>query len=249
MCLSRPTTAQEFVYDQQSATEQTVGAPGEGGFSLTTQAPIGKSFVPIISSVGFVRLYVTYGNSLHQVGSMLVTLRADSITGPVVSSTDPVKLADGFRGYTTFYFPHGLTVSPGATYVFQPSFGPSSGASGGSVAADRGFNYKYPAGMVFARGSVGFDPVAWPIDDLWFREGIVVRPRISNITKPDTFSATVTVDNAITGSLYSLQVSADLKTWTTITTETATSSSLRITDSSTADTSATTRFYRVIAGP
>ena len=112
------------IYDQQSAVE---GASSESGGIITTSQPFGQSFTPTFSSVGFIRLWVSDLAGGNGIGSTVsVNLRAGSITGPILTSTDPVFLPDAFgngpgnRGYPDFFFSTPATVTPGATYYFQP---------------------------------------------------------------------------------------------------------------------------------
>jgi hypothetical protein len=156
-----PASAQgTFVYDQQSAIEST-----GGGIAVTIQThqPIGQSFTPGLSSIGFVRLFLI-DNTFNSLGATVyVNLRSDSITGPILASTDPVFMPDGFGGYPNFFFALPVAITPGQTYYFQPIV--QSGDSWSLVAYN---SYYYPGGMGFNAG------IAIPNSDLWFREGIIV---------------------------------------------------------------------------
>ena len=106
-----------YIYDQQSATND-VG--GTGTFSTTIYAggTIGQSFVPTMSSVGFIRLSLVPtrfgGVTAH------VNLWSDEIgTGTLLASTDPVFLLPLVAGYPNFYFPTAVTVVPNNTYFVQ----------------------------------------------------------------------------------------------------------------------------------
>src|ERR1051325_11438678 len=90
------------VYDQQSADESNFG---EAAVNVQTNQAMGQSFVPALSSVGFVRLYAT-DRACNGIGTTIaVNLRSDSITGPILASTGPVALADRFHGPVEFLFP------------------------------------------------------------------------------------------------------------------------------------------------
>ena len=150
-----------FVYDQQSSDESYFG---EGGAALGPQ-PTLQSFTPARSSVGFIRLHLSdalYGNQSS--GTFSVSLRAESITGTVLGSTAPVTLAGGFVGTVDFVFATPVSVTPGTTYYFQPTF--MSG--GGAWNAKATTIYNYPRGNAF------WGDTAAPTWDLWFREGIIV---------------------------------------------------------------------------
>jgi hypothetical protein len=150
-----------FVYDQQSVTNDTKG--GEGVPTIQLSQPIGQSFTPTLSTVGFIRLFLidTTFNGLG--ADVNVNLRSDSITGPIVGSTVPVFMPDGFGGRTNFFFATPVPVTPGATYFFEPVV--QSGDLWGIVDDP---NYHYDGGTAFGFG------VPQPPFDLWFREGIII---------------------------------------------------------------------------
>jgi hypothetical protein len=101
-----------FIYDQQSANETTGGG---GAVAIQVNEPIGQSFTPALSSVGFIRLFLS-DNGFNSVGATVyVNLRTNSITGPLLSSTDPVFMPDRFSGYTNCIFVTPLAVVPGVT--------------------------------------------------------------------------------------------------------------------------------------
>ena len=155
-----------FVYDQQSGDESTlIGAVT----TIQSHQPIGQSFTPSTTAVGFIRLSLndaTPGNSAG--ATVFVNLRANSITGTVLGSSDAVSMPDNFgrgtNGYVNFFFPSPVTLIPGTTYYFQPVV--QSGDTW-QVGA-----YNFPVN--YAGGTAYYDGVASGSDDLWFREGIVV---------------------------------------------------------------------------
>jgi len=150
-----------FVYDQQLVTNDTSG--GEFSAAIQTNQPIGQSFTPTLSSVGFVRLFLG-DSSRNGIGAnVLVNLRSDSLQGPILASTDPVFMPDGFSGRADFLFLNEVSVIPGTTYFIQPVV-----QSGDAWNIFLDINYKYPGGTAF------FSGVADPSFDLWFREGIIV---------------------------------------------------------------------------
>src|SRR5262249_7414804 len=107
-----------LVYDQQSEDEAHIAGAFVGIQAFT---PMGQSFTPTIPSVGFVRQYMADGNFGNSLGAvLLLTLRSNTVTGPVLASSTPVSLPDSFVGTVDFFFPGGVPVTPGATYCFQP---------------------------------------------------------------------------------------------------------------------------------
>ena len=150
-----------FIYDQQSADESTGGG---AGYFIQTNQPIGQSFTPNLSSVGFVRLFLW--DRANGLGATLsVNLWSGSLTnGSLLGTTLPVALPDQFLGYTDFFFANPVAVTPGETVYFQPTI-----QSGDTTVNIFAYHYGYPGGTSFIQGVPnpnGFD--------LWFREGIVV---------------------------------------------------------------------------
>jgi hypothetical protein len=98
---------------------------------------------------------------------MYVNLRSNSITGPIIASSDPVFMPDSFgsfsRGFTNFFFSTDISVVPGTTYYFQPIV-----QTGGDSWEVVNYTYNYSGGTVFFNGTANSS------FDLWFREGIVV---------------------------------------------------------------------------
>jgi PEP-CTERM motif len=159
-CLVRGQGAMEFDYDQQSSMDET---PRPGiGLSLHIDRPV-QSFTPTLSEVGFIRLKTSDNGTGDQLGAtLIVNLRADSVTGTILSSTAPVVLPNGFAGVADFLFPAPVAVTPGAQYYFEPVI-PSQG-----LWYIDGGQYNYAGGTAFNHD------LALPGGDLWFREGIVV---------------------------------------------------------------------------
>jgi hypothetical protein len=151
-----------MIYDQQSATNRTIS----GGAPFEAEQPAGQSFTPALSSVGFAQFEFLDPHPGDGVGaSVYVNLRADSMAGTVLGSTDPVFMPDGFNyGITNFLFRTPVAVTPGTTYYLQPVL-----QSGDSLWGFIVGPFDYPGGTFFAGGVPnpnGFDA--------WFREGTFV---------------------------------------------------------------------------
>jgi hypothetical protein len=150
-----------FIYDQQSDTDETP-KPGTGGI-IQQSGTMGQSFTPTLSSIGFIRLKLNDNNPTNSFGAVLfMNLRSDSITGPLLSSTAPVSLTDGFAGPVNFFFPSEVPLIPGTLYYFEPK------VQSGDLWRIDAWEYNYPGGIAYGGGLPG------PGGDLWFREGIVV---------------------------------------------------------------------------
>lgn len=131
--------------------------------------PTGQSFIPTLSSVGFVQFYLSDPNR-NQNPTLYVDLWSGSIgSGTLLGQSAPVTLSTTFFGATTFSFQTPITVAPGTTYYFQPVIqsGDSEQIAGGSML--------YPNGTAYFQGNPS------STIDLWFREGIVV-PEPSSIS-------------------------------------------------------------------
>ena len=161
-----------FIYDQQSADESSGGGVF---FVFQSFQPIGQSFTPTNSSVGFIRLWLD-DSVLNGSGvTVYVNLLSNSITGTILGKTDPVFIPDRLnassRSLANFFFPVPIAVNPGETYFFQPVV--QSGDTSWAVLSS---NYLYPGGTAF------FNGLANSGNDLWFREGLYVVPEPSSIS-------------------------------------------------------------------
>ncbi len=152
-----------FVYDQQSSDESNYQ---EGGADIQQNQPIGQSFTPSLSTVGFVRLFIYNGLLLDTTpADVVVNLRSTSITGPVLGVSATVTIPGGslFGGPIDFVFAAPVSVTPGVSYYFQPVV-----LNNSNLGLSRSLLYNYPNGSAYIGG------VTDSTSDLWFREGIVV---------------------------------------------------------------------------
>ena len=145
-----------FVYDQQSSTESNV----QEGYLGIQSYQLAQSFTPSLNAVGFVRMDLLANGP----ATLDVVLHANSLTGPVIGTSEQVTLQSGFAGFVNFYFDTPASVTPGTMYYFQPVVLPG----GSDVATYTSRFYNYTGGAAFYQGT------ASSTDDLWFREGIIV---------------------------------------------------------------------------
>jgi hypothetical protein len=154
-----------LVFDQQSAT--TPEKANYDSFALYIQ-PLYDSFVPTLSSIGFVQLELTDDPDSNTSGAAIsVALYSGSPQYPTfLGGTERVYLPPNFNndqignsGVTNFYFATSIALTPGQTYYLVPL--EITGDHVWSVAVT---DNTYPNG-----GLYGFDGT-----DLWFREGIVI---------------------------------------------------------------------------
>jgi hypothetical protein len=141
--------------------------------NIQTNQPVGQSFVPTLTSIGFVSLLIANfppprGFASNAIVS--VNLWSGSISnGTLLASTSDFVSA-GFAGTLDFIFSSAVTVTPGNSYYLQPLV--LSG--GGHVTTQASvLTTGYPYGTAIIGGD------ALDLSDLWFREGIVVIPEPS----------------------------------------------------------------------
>jgi hypothetical protein len=139
-----------FVYDQQSL------GPGDGSAGLN-RTPFGQSFTPMLNSIGFIDLQLGNGNSDSVVA---VNLRSDSITGPILGTSESSIVPGSSSGIYDFLFSNPVSLTPGTLYFFEPVI-----VSGG-VPQSVLLSTHYPGGNAIIDGS------QFP-NDLWFQEGVV----------------------------------------------------------------------------
>ncbi len=159
---------QGFIYDQQV---NNINSPS--GFSNIVPDPSGQSFVPSLTSVGFVQFYLRDEFFNDSVGATIyVNLLSGSITnGTLLGTTVPVSLPDNFVGATNFIFSSLISVTPGTTYYLQPV-----------IQSGEDFPIGILSGSSYSSGTAFFQGIAQPGSDLWFREGVLAVPEPSAIS-------------------------------------------------------------------
>jgi hypothetical protein len=163
LCLPICALAQgTFVYDQQSSTDETP-LPYGAGAVIQQFSSFGQSFTPTLNSIDFIRLKMTDNNEINNLGvTLYLNLRAESISGPILSTSPILALPNGFTGTVNFLLPASVSLTPGVPYFFEPIV-----QSGDLWTVSTG-EFNYPGGSVFANG------VSASGSDFWFREGIIV---------------------------------------------------------------------------
>ena len=152
-----------FLFDQESSNLEFAPSYGTGGNIQSFASPWGQSFTPTLSGVDFIRLLFDDGTPNDALGATLsINLHSSSISGPIIGTTAPVTMPNGFAGPTTFFFPSSVQLTPGVMYYFEPVL-----QSGGSWYLETE-PHTYLGGNFFNNGN----PLLGT--DLWFREGLVV---------------------------------------------------------------------------
>jgi hypothetical protein len=147
-----------LVFDQQAST----GTLASGGAPILNQQPMGQSFTPSLSAVGFVQ-FQFFDTTGIQGATVYVNLVANSITGNVIAATSPVFMPNSFHGITNFFFSSNIPVQPEVEYFFLPVL------QSGDNTDLMGDLYPYSRGTAIFSGQPSTLGV-----DFWFREGIVV---------------------------------------------------------------------------
>lgn len=171
-------------YDQVSYMPEGVHGGAAWPLNVPEQYRPGQSFTPWSPFIDFIDLGV--GGSQSQGGSVYVVLRSDSITGPIIASTDPIAIPPGgSSGWTRFIFPSRVEIRPDETYYFQPVLEP------GGCAYVVGYNMtRYTAGRAF------FGTQSQRGMDMFFREG-----RIETVAVPEPSTAVLVLSGLFVSRL------------------------------------------------
>jgi hypothetical protein len=215
--------AQGFVYDQQVSNTE---APG----GYTPVRPVSQSFVPSLSSVGFVQFYL-YPSYMDSPTLYVNILYGNPTDGTLMGQSNPVTLTNPLTAVTTFIFPNQIAVVPGTTYYFQLVV-----QSGGSASTGVVPHFIYTNGMIY------FGAVANPGANSWFREGIVQAPQIkigNFIAQSGNFGFTI---NGVTNQTVVVEASTNLVDWLPVWTNTLSGASAIFIDSQWTNYPA--RYYR-----
>jgi hypothetical protein len=148
------------VYDQQSYS----GLPSNDQLApITSGQPMGQSFTPSLSAVGFINLAL-HGGIDGKAGTVYIDILSGSITGPVLGTSEAVTVAPFAFGVVTFNFDNPVQLTPGITYYFQP------------VVESSGGNVTTPliSPSIYAGGTGFYNGTAVPNADLEFQEGVYV---------------------------------------------------------------------------
>jgi hypothetical protein len=125
--------SQGLTFDQQSATSPlSFQSPGADFFNLQEDSPLTQSFMPTLSTIGFVQFeFLDTPNNGNNGATVYVNLWTGSPyinLGTLLGSTASVYMPNGFGygagaagiGVTNFYFSTPIALTAGHTYYFQP---------------------------------------------------------------------------------------------------------------------------------
>jgi hypothetical protein len=104
-----------FIYDQQSTTDNSQLTTGVQVYG--NNQPVGQSFTPMFPTADFAQMaFQDYFLNIGLTSTVHINVRSDSITGPILASTASITMpADFTNTVFTFFFPPGVTLTPGET--------------------------------------------------------------------------------------------------------------------------------------
>src|SRR5437867_1738311 len=130
----------------------------------------GQEFIPNLSSLDFVDLYVDALIRSSQSSSLRVEIRSDVFDGPIIGVSSPLFYGphSNFIGEAHFIFANPAPLIPGQRYVIRPN-------------DDAFFDNIIGIGVPVAGTGPSYDAGRWlysGVDttgrDAWFREGVIV---------------------------------------------------------------------------
>jgi hypothetical protein len=124
---------------------------------------IGQSFTPAFSAIDYVQFSVSDSPG----SSLFVNLRQNSMTGPIIGTTDTQSVPFDPRVPTTFLFSSSVVLTPGTEYFLEPVVVVNADQIGITISNPLSNPNPYPGGTALD----GNTPAGF---DLWFAEGVVV---------------------------------------------------------------------------
>lgn len=132
-----------------------------GGNNVLFYYPIGQEFVPGLSALDVVQLWMMGGSSYSGPAEFIVNIRTGTIGGPLLGTSAVTELPYRFLGVASFEFER-IALTPGETYVIELVQLSGQNWLVGTTQSD-----PYVQGRMILQGR--------PVEsmDLWFREGAV----------------------------------------------------------------------------
>jgi len=129
------------------------------GWTIAGYSPIGQEFVPMLSEIGFVELFVeNWSTSVP--GEVDVELRIDTIDGLALGATGVVEVPPGYTGIIRCVFASTLSMEAGARHVLVVRDVSLSGT------------YLFDTSDLYPSGRLILDGGPFGTEDAWFREGV-----------------------------------------------------------------------------
>ena len=145
----------EYHWDQENVQADAYSFWFGNSFSL---GPLGQEFIPTASFLDVIRLVIKDSTGGNSPGRLTLNIRADTITSPVLGTSDTLSFAPLFKGEATFLFDR-IVLTPGLRYVIEvvPLSDPGYMVGGDYDA--------YALGRAITSGTPSANL------DLWFRTG------------------------------------------------------------------------------
>jgi hypothetical protein len=156
---------QTFIYDQESTAADNVNFNTSLGTGID-DVDFGQSFIPTLSSVGFIRLgFYNVGVPGATDATISVNLWAGGIgTGTLLGTSTQLFLPVQSGAWANFFFSTPVAVNPGTTYYFQPV----------AVTGTNSVNMVILGSDHYPNGSIMYSGTPISNEDVLFREGVVV---------------------------------------------------------------------------
>jgi len=157
--------------------QQTSGTGFPATYVEFLTSTVGQTFVPQMSSVGSVQVFLSDSYSGGSGVMCYMNLRANSLDGVMLGTTEAIYVPVGFTASTNFLFSSPVNVTPGATYAFEVVV-----QSGDRLNVGKVSDSDYPNGSAYNKyiSTIGLGV------DLWFREGV-----ITDVPEPASISVFV----------------------------------------------------------
>jgi hypothetical protein len=141
---------------------------GGGAQNLSYYAPMGQEFVPSLSALDIVEVWLN-----GYAGKFVVRIRPETIIGAVLAVSDTLVVPGGFKGVAAFEFER-VSVIPQQLYVME-----IVQVSGGEWLIGNTGRSTYPLGRQILSGQPREN------NDLWFREGAKAPRPPEVVTEPE----------------------------------------------------------------
>lgn len=130
------------------------------GWVIAGYSPVGQEFVPTLSEIDFVELFVENWSSSNP-ASIEVVLRVDTVDGVILGETPAVSVSPGYTGVIRCAFASTVSIEAGSRHVLLVRDNSLSGT------------YLFDTSDLYSSGRLILDGQPFDTEDAWFREGVV----------------------------------------------------------------------------
>lgn len=151
-----PTTASLAIDPQNSAYQGAL-------WSVTALAPVGQTFVPTVSTLNVVALWVATGGP--ESVTLQVVVRQGGLDGPESGRSQPVNIPVAFADVAVFGFETAVSLQPGQLHTLEVLRVSAAGHGAVGWVQHAGWDDPYPQGQAVVQGQPARQA------DLWFQIG------------------------------------------------------------------------------